>query len=124
MPVIRAENSPSFALPGLAVIGLASPSRGSSETSVWRLSLAPGAPGVEHSVDREEIFVALAGVATATLGGERFELRAGDALVVPADQSFALGNPGPDAFEAVALAPVGVRARMGNGELFAPPWTL
>jgi mannose-6-phosphate isomerase-like protein (cupin superfamily) len=78
---------------------------------------------VAHSVDREEIFVALAGCAVATLGDERIELRAGDTLIVPPGQMFSLGNPGPDAFDAVAIAPVGIRARMLTGESFAPPWT-
>lgn len=123
MPVIRAENAPSFSLPGLSVTGLAAPSRGSAETSAWRLSIAPGAPGVPHSVDREEIFLALGGTATATLGDERFELRAGDVLIVPPGQLFSLANQGATAFEAIAIAPVGVRARLPGGEAFAPPWT-
>lgn len=123
MPIIRAENAPSFNLSGLAVVGLAAPSRGSRETSVWRLSLPPGAPGVAHSVDREEIFVALAGCAVATLDDRRIEVRAGDTLIVPAGQVFSLGNSSPEPFEAIAVAPVGVRAQMPSGEPFAPPWT-
>jgi mannose-6-phosphate isomerase-like protein (cupin superfamily) len=123
MPLIRAENAPSFTLPDLTVIGLAAPSRGSLETSVWRIHIAPGAPGVPHSVDREEIFVALAGSALATLGEERIELHSGDALVVPAGQVFALANPNPSPFEALAVAPVGVRAQLANGDSFAPPWS-
>jgi mannose-6-phosphate isomerase-like protein (cupin superfamily) len=123
MPVIRAENAPTFSLPGLSVTGLAAPSRGARETSVWRLSLLPGAPGALHSVDREEIFVALTGSAIATLGEQRLELKAGDVLIVPAGQPFSLANPGPDRFEAIALAPVGVKATLEQGVPFAPPWT-
>jgi mannose-6-phosphate isomerase-like protein (cupin superfamily) len=123
MPIVHAENAPSFTLPGLTVRGLAAPSRGSSETSAWRLSIAPGAPGVPHSVDREELFLALGGTAIATLGEERLELCAGDVLIVPAGQVFSLANPGAVAFEAIAVAPVGVRARLPGGEPFAPPWT-
>ena len=124
MPLIRAATAPTFDLPGLTVIGLASPSRGARETSAWRLTLAPGTPGLPHSVDREEIFVALSGRASVTLGDESFELGAGDALVVPAEQVFSLANLGPDAFEAVALVPVGALARISNDEAFSPPWTL
>ncbi|MCC6998358.1 MAG: cupin domain-containing protein [Deltaproteobacteria bacterium] len=124
MPIIRSATAPRFALPGLAVTGLAAPSRGARESSVWRLALAAGAPGAPHSVDREEIFVALSGRAIATLAGESHELAAGDALIVPAGETFALSNPGPEPFEAIALAPCGVRARMaGGGEAFCPPWT-
>jgi mannose-6-phosphate isomerase-like protein (cupin superfamily) len=123
MPVIRGEHAPTFTLPGLAVTGLAAPSRGARESSVWRLRLDSGAPGALHSVDREEIFIALAGTAVATLSGELVELRAGDALIVPAGEPFSLGNPGPEPFDAIAVAPVGVLATMPHGNPFAPPWT-
>jgi len=124
MPLNRSATAPIFDIPGLTVAGLASPSRGTCETSVWRLTIAPDTPGVPHSLDKEEIFVALSGRAVATVGHDSFEIYAGDTLVVPADQVFSLANPGPDAFEALAAAPVGVRARLSNGDFFAPPWTL
>jgi mannose-6-phosphate isomerase-like protein (cupin superfamily) len=123
MPVIRAENAPQFALPGLSVTGLAAPSRGARETSVWRVRVEPGVTGTPHTVDREEIFVALSGKAVALLGGERFELGAGDTLVVPPAVEFSLANPGTEGFEAMAVAPAGIRASMPQGEPFAPPWT-
>jgi len=123
MPVIRAEDAPRFSLPGLTVTGLAAPSRGARETSVWRLSIPPGTPGVEHAVDREEIFVVLGGTGFVALGNERFELCPGDTFVVPKGEPFSLGNPGSVPFEALAVAPVGVRAAMPDGEPFAPPWT-
>ncbi|HEV8550836.1 MAG TPA: cupin domain-containing protein [Polyangiaceae bacterium] len=123
MPFVRAETAPQFTWPGLSVTGLAAPSRGSRETSVWRLSLTPEAPGALHSVDREEIFVALSGRAEVTLGGELHELGAGDTLIVPAGQAFSIRAAGAEPFEAVALAPVGARAKLAEGEPFAPPWT-
>jgi quercetin dioxygenase-like cupin family protein len=124
MPIIKHSAAPSFSLPGLTVTGLASPSRGAHETSVWRLAIAPGTPGAEHTLDREEVFIALSGRAVATLGGERHELAAGDALIVPANVVFSLANPGSEPFEAVAALPVGGRAAMPAGEPFAPPWTV
>jgi mannose-6-phosphate isomerase-like protein (cupin superfamily) len=123
MPFIRAADAPRFALPGLQVQGLAAPSRGSRETSVWRITLEPRTPGTPHSVDREEIFVVLRGRALADLGPEHYDLGAGDALIVPAGQEFSLANPNEEPFEAVALAPVGFRASLSHGEPFAPPWT-
>ncbi|HUQ05690.1 MAG TPA: cupin domain-containing protein [Kofleriaceae bacterium] len=122
MPIIRSSSAPRFALPGLQVTGLASPSRGARETCMWRLVLAPGTPGALHTVDREEVFVATAGRATVSLGGVEHELSAGDALVVPAGEPFALANPGTEAFEAVVALPVGGRAAMPQGDAFIPPW--
>jgi quercetin dioxygenase-like cupin family protein len=112
-----------FEVPFLSVTGLAAPSRGARETCVWRLSLAPGAPGTLHSVDREEIFVALSGRAYVCMGSDELELGPGDALIVPAGQRFSLSNPGTEPFDAVAVLPVGGRAALPDGEPFAPPWT-
>ena len=52
MPHIAKDNAPTFTIPGLTVIGFAAPSRGASETSVWRIAVAPETAGVPHSVDR------------------------------------------------------------------------
>lgn len=123
MPLIRNDEAPHFDLHGVSFRGLAAPSRGSRETSVWRVSLPPQARGAAHSVDREEIFVALAGRAVAMLDGQEHELGAGDTLIVPAGLTFSLANPGAEAFEALAVAPAGVHARLPGGEPFAPPWT-
>ena len=123
MPIIRAAAAPTFDLHGISVIGLAAPSRGARESSVWRLRLPPGAPAVEHTVDREEIFVALAGRAVATVDGQSSEITVGDTLVVPPGHLFSLATPTGEAFEALAVAPVGVRATIPPGPPFAPPWT-
>jgi quercetin dioxygenase-like cupin family protein len=121
---IKAATAPTFELPGLTVLGLAAPSRGCAETCVWRITIAPGTPGTPHAVDREEIFVGLAGEARLDLDGEANVLAAGDALVIPAGRSFSLSNPGAEPFVALAVLPVGGRAVMPDGACFSPPWTL
>jgi quercetin dioxygenase-like cupin family protein len=119
--VIDRAQAPLFEIPNLVVTGLASPSRGAAETCVWRLALAPGAPGVAHAVTREEIFVVLAGRALATVDGVEHTIQSGDTLIVPRDTTFALANPHPDAFEAMVAFPVGGQAVTGAGT-FTPPW--
>jgi quercetin dioxygenase-like cupin family protein len=123
MPVIASASAPTFDLPGLHVTGLAAPSRGCRETAVWRLALAPRTAGTLHTVDREEVFVMIAGRAVAQLADDTLELAAGDALVVPANVPFSLANPYDEVCEAIAALPVGGRAAMPGGEPFAPPWT-
>jgi mannose-6-phosphate isomerase-like protein (cupin superfamily) len=103
MPLIRATSSPSFELPFLSVTGM-------------------GAPPVPHAVDREEIFVALTGRARIQLGADHFDLTAGDTLIVPPGQTFALGNPHGETFVAMAVLPVGGQACMPEGAPFVPPW--
>lgn len=122
MPHIAPGQAPVFHRGGLRVTGLAAPSRGARETAVWRFVLEPGAPGAEHAVDREEVFVALRGRARLTLGSEVVDLEAGGAFVVPAGTTFSLANPHDEAFEAVAAMPVGARACLPGGAPFTPPW--
>lgn len=124
MHLIKSSSAPAFEIPGLSVIGLAAPSRGASETCVWRITMAPGTPATPHAISREEIFVALSGVARIQLDGRDQALAAGDTLVVPAGETFALSNPGADPFTALAMVPVGAEAVFPGGERFTPPWTV
>ncbi|MEU7001665.1 cupin domain-containing protein [Nonomuraea sp. NPDC046570] len=122
MPVISGATAPTFTVPHVTAHGLAAPSRGAKETCAWRFTMDPGAPANPHTVDREEIFVLISGRALAALEGEEHHLVAGDALIVPAGTSFALGNPHDEPLEMVAVLPVGGRAHMPGKEAFVPPW--
>jgi quercetin dioxygenase-like cupin family protein len=121
VPVITSSDAPTFDVPGVRFTGLAAPSRGASETSVWMIAVEPGAPGVPHSVTREEIFVATEGAAQFEIGGVVTALRPGDAAVVPADTEFSLSNPHAEPFRAVVVLPVGGQAVTADGP-FTPPW--
>jgi quercetin dioxygenase-like cupin family protein len=124
MTHIAAQDAPTFQLPGTTFIGLAAPSRGSTENAVWRVRLDPGTPARPHQLTREEVFVVTAGSAIATVAGKEHCLNAGDSLVVPAFTDLSLANPFADAFEAIAVLPIGARAMLEGGEPFTPPWTL
>ncbi len=127
MPVIFAADAPTFKLadaPQTLFTGLASPSRGARETSVWRVALGPRTPANPHSLDHEEVLVGLAGQAIASIAGDEFAVGPGDTLIVPAGADFALANPHADVFEAMAILPVGARASLGDGQWFMPPWTV
>jgi quercetin dioxygenase-like cupin family protein len=123
MPVITHEQAPRFDIGGTHVVGLAAPSRGARETCAWRLTLAPGASSPDHSLDREEVFVALAGQARATLDGTSYDVRAGDSLIVPSGVPFTIATAGDEPFEAVACLPVGGLATV-DGRAAAPPWAV
>jgi quercetin dioxygenase-like cupin family protein len=122
MPVITAQQAPTFDAGGTHVVGLASPSRGATHTSAWRLTLDPGASSPPHALTHEEVFVALRGRLRARyVDGRVEEVAAGGALIVRAGVEFTLINPGDEPFEAVATLPVGGRATVG-GEQITPPW--
>lgn len=121
MPVIDRTAQRHHELHGARFQALASPSLGSQETSIWRLRLEPGTPGVPHRVTREEIFVVLAGSATAWLDGDPQPLATESTLVLPAGVELSL-ETGAEALEAIVCLPVGGQGIVGNGEPFTPPW--
>jgi mannose-6-phosphate isomerase-like protein (cupin superfamily) len=123
MGLIHASSAATFSIDEVRFIGLAAPSRGSTESCVWKIVVAPDtvAKG-SHQLTREEVFVALAGTAQVQLAGRSLSLEAGAALVVPANTDFSLSNAGPGAFEAVVVLPVGGEAVIPGQRPFVPPW--
>jgi mannose-6-phosphate isomerase-like protein (cupin superfamily) len=124
MPVLTAPDAPTHDLGATAFTSLATPSRGSSETSVWMVEIEPGTPPMPHQMTREEVFVVLAGRAGVTIGEASFEAGPGDTIVVPAHTTFALTAASTERLRALCCLPIGGQARIGDGEPFTPPWAL
>jgi quercetin dioxygenase-like cupin family protein len=122
MAVVPAPPTPTHELGGARFTSLATPSRGSTDTSVWLVEIAPGAAGAPHRLTREEVFVVLAGRAEVTLGEVVSAAGPGDAIVVPPGVPFALAASGEDAVRAVCCLPVGGQAQLPGGQPFTPPW--
>lgn len=122
MPLLHTSDHRTFNVTGTRFISLATPSRGASETATWRVAVEPGTPGTAHRVTREEIFVALAGRAQATVNGEVLDIEAGCTLIVPASSVFSLANPHEDTFEAIAIFPIGGEVIVGDAAPMTPPW--
>ena len=121
MPVLS-PGTPISPFPGSRFIQLASPSRGSTRTSVWQVDIQPGNPAAPHQVTAEEIFVVLAGEATVALAKMKTTATAGDTIVVPANTDFALENSGSGPLRLICVLPVGGQARTPDGAVFTPPW--
>ncbi|MFG1792652.1 cupin domain-containing protein [Nocardia sp. NPDC049149] len=122
MPLITAAEAPHFENEHASFIGLAAPSRGSTENCAWRLTIKPGVDAPPHALDREEIFIALSGAMNVTMDGETFTVAAGDALIVPAHQQFAMANPHEEPFEAVVVLPVGGQGLIPGQPPVIAPW--
>jgi mannose-6-phosphate isomerase-like protein (cupin superfamily) len=120
--IIREQDAPRFGDDGVSVTGLASPSRGCASISAWRVVLEPGAASPEHTLTRDEAFVALRGTARVELDGEAHDVRAGDCLVVAPDRAFRIRNDGAEAFEAVCCMAAGGEAVVAGQGAFVPPW--
>jgi quercetin dioxygenase-like cupin family protein len=122
MPVLQAPAAPTHELGGARFTSLATPTRGATDTAVWKVEIVPGTPATPHSLTREEIFVVLQGVASVRLAGEEHSATAGDAIVVPADVDFELANAGDEPLQLVCCLPVGGQGRLADGTTFTPPW--
>ncbi len=118
---ITHDEAPTFEVGGTTAVGYASPSRGASETSVWRLELAPGSASPLHSLDREEVFLALEGTAVFTAGDREHTVRPGDCMIATPGTPFQLRVPGDQPFRAVACMPAGGKATVAGGEPVVPP---
>jgi mannose-6-phosphate isomerase-like protein (cupin superfamily) len=121
MAVVPAPH-PTHELGGARFTSLAAPSRGSTETSVWIVDIAPGAPGAPHRLTREEVFVVLAGRAEVRMGDAVSHADVGDAIVVPPGVPFALAATGTEPLRALCCLPVGGQAQLADGAPFTPPW--
>jgi mannose-6-phosphate isomerase-like protein (cupin superfamily) len=124
MPVIHSAQAEQFEMPNVTFKGLAAPSRGAKENCTWHFTLAPKSPGLLHQITREEIMIALSGTAVAEIGGERHVIGKGDAIIIPAHTDFKLSNESADAFEGIAVLPVGAQALIGSEAPFTPPWAV
>ncbi len=125
MTVIKATDAPTFDVHGSLITGGAAPSRGATQTCVWRVRLAPESRVAGHILDREEIFHVISGSLVATVGGEARTVTVGDTLIVPPGEILTLEVPSTGPFEAVVVMPVGAQARFAaGGEPFFPAWTV
>jgi mannose-6-phosphate isomerase-like protein (cupin superfamily) len=124
MAVLPAPETHTHELGGARFTSLATPSRGSSDTSVWRVEIAAGTPPTPHRLTREEVFVVLDGRAEVRLGDTVTSAGPGDAIVVPPGVPFSLSPEGDQTLHALCCLPVGGQGQLADGEPFTPPWAL
>lgn len=125
MVVVRAADAPVFEVHGGVITGGAAPSRGASQTCLWRVDLGAGTSVPAHILDHEEIFHALGGVALASVDGVEQRVEAGDTLIVQRGATLQITVPADGRFQAVVALPAGAKARFaGGGEPFSPPWAV
>jgi quercetin dioxygenase-like cupin family protein len=122
MPVLEAPATPTHELGGARFTSLATPTRGATDTAVWKVEILPRTPATPHSLTREEVFVVLQGTASVRLAGDEEIATVGDAIVVPADVELELANAGDDPLLLICCLPVGGQGRLADGITFTPPW--
>lgn len=122
MSVIKSPIRPTHDIGNARFTSLATPSRGSAETSVWMVEIDPATPSTPHSLTREEVFVVVEGSAGVSIGGVCDDASVGDAIVVPVDTEFELINAGDGPLLLLCCMPVGGQATTSDGTTFTPPW--
>src|SRR4051812_44834760 len=122
MSIIHAPAEPTHERGGTRFTSLATPSRGSIETSVWQVEIDPGEPATPHSLTREEVFVVVEGAARVVGDAEPGTAGPGDPIVAPAGVDFEISNAGDAPLRLLCCLPVGGQARLGDGTTFVPPW--
>ena len=122
MSVLTLTGAATHEREGTRFTSLATPRRGTTETAVWQVEIAPGTPATPHSLTREEVFVVLAGRARVRIGDAAADPAGpGDAIVVPAGVGLELANAGEEPLRLLCCLPVGGQAVVG-GTTFTPPW--
>jgi quercetin dioxygenase-like cupin family protein len=122
MPVLNAPAAPTHDLGGARFTSLATPSRGATDTAVWKVEILPGTPATPHALTREEVLVVLEGKASVRIAGHDGQAEAGDAIVVPAGAELELANAGAEPLRLLCCLPVGGQARLADGSTFTPLW--
>lgn len=121
MPVARSTDDPTFDLSGNTITAFASPSRGATETIMYRIDLPAGAVLPSHRHDHEEVLHILSGAVTSVLGGEEHLVRAGDTVMIPAG-TVHHAVAGDEAAVLLVAMPVGTLFIRDEEAGAIPPW--
>jgi quercetin dioxygenase-like cupin family protein len=102
--------------------GLAAPSQGSRELSSWRVRMMENAEGPVHTIDREQVFMPVAGTFAIAMDGTTAVVAAGQAVVLPAGVVRQI-RAGDAPAEALVCMPAGGTASLpGAPERHPLPW--
>jgi quercetin dioxygenase-like cupin family protein len=89
--------------------------------AVWRTEMAAGTSGPLHSVDVEQVVVVVGGELSAEIDGQRYDVVAGDAVLLPAGLERRL-TAGEAGLVTVTASAPGAMARAGDADPVAVPW--
>ena len=83
--LVRATDRRRSETPNAVMETCASPTLGGTDgQSLWWVQMREGAAGPPHVVDSEQIWALIEGSARLQVGADRWELQAGDTVVLPA----------------------------------------
>jgi mannose-6-phosphate isomerase-like protein (cupin superfamily) len=122
MSILRAPQTYTHELGPVRFTSLATPSRGTTQTTLWRIDVPVDAPPTPHALTNEELFIVIEGTATVRIDGIDERAETGDCIVIPKDTIFELTNAGTTPLSLLSCMPTGTEVVMGDAR-FVAPWT-
>ncbi|WP_229758698.1 cupin domain-containing protein [Peterkaempfera bronchialis] len=101
---------------------LAGPSQGSAEISTWRVEIGADASAPVHIIDKEQVWMPVSGMFEAVVDGDAEQVKAGQAIVLPAGKVRQLTAVGGPAVALVAMAVGGMAMLPGSQDKVPLPW--
>ncbi|MGW0802214.1 cupin domain-containing protein [Nonomuraea sp. NPDC002799] len=115
MSVVLSADARKTETPNGVFTTLASPTQGEAGQAMWRVDAKPGMVGPVHAFDAELVWTWLDGAAVVELGGRRYEVAAGDTMVLPADVSRQMVADSVRGFVSIVVAPSGTEVYNPGG---------
>lgn len=123
MIVLREVSHQFIETPGSnATAAIATPSRGTSQSSIVCQRQQPGGGNPAHFHDREEIMLVLRGSVEVISGDTTTTLESGDSLIIPAKTTHRLATVSATEAEWLLIAPADIGFFRENGERAEPVW--
>jgi quercetin dioxygenase-like cupin family protein len=107
--VIRDTDARRTTTPNGVMTTLASPTRGGSGHSVWRVQMPAGARGPVHAFDTDHVWTVLTGAARIIVADEPVTVRRGDTVILPANVPRQVVADPESGCTALACAPAATR---------------
>jgi quercetin dioxygenase-like cupin family protein len=121
--VSRLTQAKTVETPAARMQTLVSPSTGPDlPFAAWWTELPDGTAGPQHTLDGDQLVVVTNGSVEIRVGDESFILAAGDALKLPAGAVRVIRATAGSA-RTLTIGHANARARVGDGEAVAVPWT-
>lgn len=123
MTVITRAERRRTTTPNATMTTLASPTLGSAEHALWRVTMRPGQVGPLHVIDQEQIWTVVAGGATVEVGDTAERVGPDDTIVLAPDVVRRIVADPAAGLEAIVLSGTPAHAKEADGtDHGTPAW--
>ncbi len=120
MPVFRREQQQIHSMQGNHIAGTATPASGAQQVEMWHGRMDAQTATPPHSHTAEEVVLFLKGSGRATVGTTEVRYRAGDTLILPADEVHQIFAEEDSEF--VSAMPIASTIKLPDGTVMDLPW--